>query len=70
MTLNDILSDTREPKDIPTPELAEMLRIIRAAKLWAGPYFKLDAEQQRRAVRAWVKEDVFGHTFSDGKVQS
>ena len=60
MTLLEVINDKRNPKDIPSLELNEMMRVIRVNKFWAGPYFDLDKEQQRRAVREWVHEDVFG----------
>jgi hypothetical protein len=60
MILLDILNDKRQPSEIPTPELNEMMMVIRAAKFWAGPYFTLSQEQHRRAVHQWVREDVFG----------
>ena len=63
MTLAEALRDKRNPRDIPDSELNEYMRLIRAAKCWAGNYYAFDAEQQRRAVNRWVKEDVFGHTF-------
>jgi len=60
MTLVEVIQDKRNPKEIPSTELDEMMRVIRANKFWCDPYYALDHEQQRRAVKAWVREDVFG----------
>ena len=65
MTLLDVLQDKREPRQISDKELNQMMQILRDNHCWRGPYFKLDSEQQRRAVRRWVREDVFGNTFGE-----
>ena len=58
--LSHVVSDKRDPQDIPDSELVLMLATLRREKFWSEPYFSLDTEQQRRAVRKWRHQDIFG----------
>lgn len=63
MTLVEAIRDTRNVREIPTPELKQQLFAFVAAKFWRGRYVAVDRELRNRATREWVREDVFGHTF-------
>jgi hypothetical protein len=54
---------SNEAKLIPQAELLEKLGWYRKNKIWAGDYFVLNTEVQRRAVAIWTHEDVFGEPY-------
>jgi hypothetical protein len=60
LTLSDAVNDTRKGKDMTMTELKSALAVLRDNKMWGGRYFAIDTEVQRRAVRDWRNEDVFG----------
>lgn len=66
MKLMEAISDTRNVREISTPELKQQLSAFVAAKFWQRRYFAINKELQSRVTAEWVREDVFGHTF-DGK---
>lgn len=67
MTTDEIIRDKRDVKTLTDAELKESLKFFTSNKIWAGRYFPLDHEMQQRATRRWVREDVFGHTFTGSK---
>ena len=44
-------------------QLKERLNFYTSNKIWAGDYFTLDTEMQRRRTAEWVHEDVFGEPY-------
>ena len=52
-----------EAMKLPDSELKDRLAFFTNNKIWAGDYFVLDAEVQRRATAIWVHEDVFGEPY-------
>lgn len=60
MTLSEAMNKTKPVKEMTDAEIKERLNVTCSYKCWAGLYYELDHEQQARACRQWVKEDVFG----------
>lgn len=61
-----LLKDKRDTKALSLADAREQLAVYCKYKIWAGRYFGLNARVQDLACRQWVKEDVFGHTFTSG----
>jgi hypothetical protein len=64
MTWEQIFKIGENPKAHPKAELLTAMAEIKKAKFWRGPYFTILAELDARAASEWVREDVFGHTFT------
>lgn len=59
-----LLQDARAIDTLTLAEAREQLAVYRKYKIWAGRYYGLDRRVQTLACREWVKQDVFGHTFT------
>jgi hypothetical protein len=64
MTMADIYDDKTPVRDRSTELLRAQLALFVQAKFWRGPYFEIERELHNRATWQWVREDVFGHTFT------
>lgn len=65
LTLADAFNDARPVKEIPTEILKQQLSLFVQHKCWGSSrFYTVRDEVQRRATAAWVREDVFGHTFT------
>ena len=61
----DLLHDQREVKTLTHEEAKAQLMVWIKLKAWRSlRYLALDRHCQDLACRKWVREDVFGHTFT------
>ena len=60
----ELLHDLRDINTLNKAEALAQLQVYRKYKIWAGRYYALNQRVQKLAVAQWVKEDVFGHTFT------
>ena len=60
-----LLTDARDINTLTKAEALEQLQVYRRFKMWSSArYYALDRHVQDLACHEWVKEDVFGHTFT------
>ena len=60
-----LLADVRDVNTLTRTEATEQLQVYRRFKMWgAARYYALDTRVQSLATAEWVREDVFGHTFT------